>query len=73
MELAPILVELPLQIDFALPTVAEGNGFTVIFTESVFEQPDPAFSVNLYIVVTLGDTLGLLVEDVNPLGLLVQL
>ena len=42
-----MLVELPLQIDFALPTVADGVGFTVMVTESDLEQPEPAVSVNL--------------------------
>ena len=39
MELAPILVELPLQIEAAEPVEADGKGFTVIITESELLQP----------------------------------
>ena len=47
-ELAPMLVELPLQILAALATVADGNGLTVTLTESVFEHPeDVIVSFNL--------------------------
>ena len=57
-----------------LATPALGTGLTVIFTESDFEQPVAVIvSVSLYVVVTVGDTLGLLVVLVNPEGLLVQL
>ena len=34
-----MLVELPLHTLVALPTVADGNGLTVIFTESELEHP----------------------------------
>ena len=71
---APIDTELPEHIVLALPTVAEGSGFTVTFTESELEQPVAVIvSVSLYIVVTVGLTDGFALEEVNPLGLLVQL
>ena len=69
-----MLVDVPLQIDVAVPTVAEGREFTVIFIESVLLQPvELMVSVNLYIVVIVGLTEGLLLVEVNPEGLLVQL
>ena len=41
-------VEEPLQMDFALPTVAEGAELTVIFTLSILLQPEAVIvSVNL--------------------------
>ena len=73
-ELAPILVDDPLQIAVADTTVADGKGLTVIFTESDLLQPVAVIvSVTVYVVVVLGETLGLLLVDVNPLGLEVQL
>ena len=39
MDDAPILVEEPLHIVAGLPTLADGKGLTVIFTESDFVQP----------------------------------
>lgn len=69
-----MLVDEPLQIDLALPTVTAGNGFTDIFTLSVLLQPvDVMVSVRIYIVATVGLTLGLLLVLVKPEGLLVQL
>ena len=48
MDFAPMLVELPLQIELAEPVEADGNGFTVIFTLSVLLQPVAVIvSVNL--------------------------
>ena len=71
---APMETELPEHIVLAEPVEAAGSGFTVTFTESEFEQPVAVIvSVSLYIVVTLGLTEGFALEEVNPLGLLVQL
>ena len=54
--------------------VADGTGLTVTFTLSVLLQPVAViFSVSLYNVVTVGNTAGILLVLVNPLGLLVQL
>ena len=62
---APMLVEEPLHIDVADPTVGVGNGFTVILTESDAEQPVAVIvSVTVYIVVTVGLTEGLLLVEV---------
>ena len=70
----PIDVEEPEQILAELPVLNVGIGLTVTLTESVFEQPVEVFvSVNLYSVVTVGLTDGFALEEVNPLGLLVQL
>ena len=69
-----MLVEEPLQTLIGLPVLRDGKGFTVIFTESVLEQPvEVIVSVSLYSVVAVGLTDGLLFVDVNPEGLLVQL
>ena len=74
MDDAPRLKEEPEQIPVALVTDAEGNGLTVIVTESVLVQPVAViFSVRVYVVVTVGFTLGLLLAEVYPPGLLVQL
>ena len=52
----------------------DGADETVIFTESVLEQPVAVIvSVSLYVVVEAGVTVGLALLLVNPLGLLVQL
>ena len=67
-------VDEPLQIDLAPPTVTAGAGFVDIFTLSVLLQPvDVIVSVRIYIVVTVGLTLGLLLVLVKPEGLLIQL
>ena len=51
-----------------------GLGFTVIFTESFAEHPLAVMvCVNVYVVVVVGLTLGLLLVEVYPEGLLVQL
>ena len=51
-----------------------GIGLTVTFTESLFEHPVAEMvSVSLYSVVAEGVTEGFALEEVNPLGLLVQL
>ena len=69
-----MVVDAPLHMEVALPTTGTGSGFTVIFTESDLLQPEAVMlSVNLYIVVTAGLTLGLLLDEVYPDGLLVQL
>ena len=68
------MVELPLQTFLAEPTPTVGTGFTVIVTESVLKQPVAVIvSVSLYVVFTVGLADGLLPEEVNPEGLLVQL
>ena len=55
-------------------TEGVGRALTVIFTESLAEQLVAVIvSVNVYIVVALGLTEGLLLLLVNPEGLLVQL
>ena len=65
MDAAPRLKEAPEQIPVALVTVAEGRGLTVIVTESVLEHPVAViFSVRMYVVVTVGLTLGLLLVEV---------
>ena len=67
-------MEEPLQIAEALATLADGKGFTVIVTESFLVQPVAViFSTSVYVVVVDGFTLGLLLVEVNPEGLLVQL
>ena len=69
-----MLAEEPLQIAVAEPVEADGAGFTDTFTESLLEQPVAViFSVRIYQVVTVGNTAGILLVLVNPLGLLVQL
>ena len=74
MDAAPILVELPEHIEVAELVEAEGSGLTVIFTESDFVHPDEVMvSVSLYVVVEDGLTVGLLLDEVYPEGLLVQL
>ena len=46
--MAPTFEDEPLQIAVAEPTLADGNGFTVIFTLSVLLQPVAVIvSVNL--------------------------
>ena len=46
----------------------------MIFTESDFVHPeDVMVSVSLYVVVEDGLTVGLLLDEVYPVGLLVQL
>ena len=48
MELPPIDVDEPVQMDFALPGVGVGSGLTETFTESVLEHPVAVIvSVNL--------------------------
>ena len=67
-------VDPPLHIDFAVPALGVGNGLTVIFTLSDLLQPVAVItSVNLYVVVVVGDTVGFALVEINPLGLLVQL
>ena len=74
MDDAPSPTAEPLQMELALPTVTDGVGLTVIFTESDLEQPVAViFSVNVYVVVVEGDTDGLALLELNPEGLLVQL
>ncbi len=49
-------------------TLAAGTGFTVMTTVFVVEQV-PLDSVKEYVVVAVGDTLGLDTVEVNPVGL----
>ena len=73
-EAAPIVVLAPLQIAPLLPTLAVGNGFTVITTLFVLLQPVAVIvSVTLYVVVIVGLTLGFALVELNPDGLEVQL
>ena len=67
--LAPMVVEVPLQIDLAEPALALGNGLTV--TVTVFDLLQPVaviVSTKVYVVVTVGLTFGLLEVEVNPEG-----
>ena len=70
----PMVVELPLQIVALVPAAAGGAGLTVMTTELVLLQPVAVMvCTNVYVVVTVGETLGLEAVDVKPLGLDVQL
>ncbi len=68
-EAAPMLAEAPEQIVALAPGFAAGKGLTVTITEFVFVQPVAVMvSVNEYVVVTVGETLGLETVDVKPVG-----
>ena len=70
---APILVLLPKQIALSPPVVAVGNGFTVTMRLLLLVQPVAVIvSVNVYVVVTIGATVGLANAEVNPTGLETQ-
>ena len=74
MDLLPIEVDEPVQILVELPVLNVGIGLTVTLTESVFEHPDEVIvCLSIYSVVVVGLTDGLLLVEVNPLGLLFQL
>jgi hypothetical protein len=63
-----------LQIDVFEPATAAGNGLTVITTLFVLEQPVAVIvSVRVYVVVTVGATVGFATLDTKPLGEDVQL
>ena len=69
-----MVVLLPLQIEALLPALLPGRGFTVITTVPVSAQPlEVLVCTKVYVVVTVGDTVGFASVDVKPLGLLVQL
>jgi hypothetical protein len=68
----PMVAELPAQTEVLVPALAAGLAFTVIVTEFVLLQPDDTDSTNVYVVVTVGLTVGFDKEEVNPDGLLVH-
>ena len=69
MAAAPIVIGDPLQIELGLPALAAGSAFTVIITELELVQPVAVMvSVMVYVVVTVGETDGLAVVEVNPAG-----
>jgi hypothetical protein len=71
---APIEAELPLHTDELLPAFAAGVEFTVITILLLLVQPlAVTVSVNVYVVVAVGDTDGLLTVELKPDGLLDQL
>ena len=71
-EVAPIAIEFPVQILELAIVAAIGNGLTVMETVLVLTQLFEFVSVKLYVVLTVGDTEGLLVIEVNPTGVLVH-
>ena len=71
--MAPIEIEAPMQILLFAIVAAAGSGFTVMVTELVLVQPVAVMvSVRVYVVVVVGDTVGLADVEVNPEGELVQ-
>ena len=64
----PIEVGVPAHIVVFDITEAAGNALTVIVTEFDFEQLFEFVSVRVYIVVTVGETDGLAILEVNPDG-----
>jgi hypothetical protein len=68
----PIAAEVPAQTEVLVPALAAGLEFTVMVTEFVLLQPDETDSTKVYVVVTVGLTVGFDKEEVNPDGLLVQ-
>ena len=69
-----MVVLLPLQIEALLPALLPGIGLTVIVTEFAFVQPVAVIvSVNVYVVVAVGETEGLLTVEVKPAGFDTQL
>jgi hypothetical protein len=69
---APIDIELPVQIAVFEITAAAGKAFTVITTELDFTHPLAFVSTSPYVVVTDGETVGFEDVEVNPEGALVQ-
>jgi hypothetical protein len=62
------------QISRFAPAAAAGNGFTVTVTLLLLVQPVAVMvSVTSYVVVTVGETVGLARVEVNPAGLELQL
>ena len=71
---APICVLVFRQIALSLPATAAESGFTVTVTLCVLLQPVAVIvSTTVYVVVTVGETVGLAVVEVNPAGMDVQL
>ena len=71
---APIMVLPPKQIDWDTPALAAGKGFTEISTLLLLLQPVAVMiSVTVYVVVTVGLTVGFAKVDVKPAGTEVQL
>ena len=60
----------PVQMLLFAMVAAAGKGLTVIITELDFTQLLELVSVRVYVVVTVGDTEGLELIEVNPVGLL---
>jgi L-aminopeptidase/D-esterase-like protein len=69
---APMLMDDPVQILVLAMVAAAGKGFTVMVTELDLTQPLALVSVTVYVVVTVGLTVGLAAVDVKPAGLLIQ-
>ena len=59
---------------WSAPALGVGSGLTVMVTESILLQPVAVMvSVNIYLVVVVGLTVGLALVEVYPDGLEVQL
>lgn len=72
--MAPSAADEPLQIILLPPVLLDGKAFTVTVTLFDLVQPVAVIvSVNVYVVVTVGETDGLETEEVKPAGLEVQL
>jgi hypothetical protein len=69
---APIALELPLQMAVFEITAAAGSGFTVMVTGLDFTQPLLLVSVRVYVAVTVGVTVGFAEVEVKPDGELVH-
>jgi hypothetical protein len=64
----------PEQIELEVPAAAAGNGLTVITTLFDLLQPVAVIvSTTVYVVVTVGLTVGFDTEEVKPAGTEVQL
>lgn len=68
-EAEPMVVDPPAHITLFIPAVLAGNGLTVTTTVFVFTQPVAVMvSVSEYVVVTVGETVGLDDVEVKPAG-----
>jgi hypothetical protein len=67
-----MLMDDPVQILVLVMVAAAGKGFTVILTELDLIHPFELVSVTVYVVVTVGLTVGFAAIDVKPAGLLIQ-
>jgi hypothetical protein len=65
---APIEIELPVQIAVLDIRAAAGKAFTVTVTELDFTQPYTLVSITWYSVVAVGETDGFAEVEVNPEG-----